>query len=177
MPQVFACACRCGAVSESGAVSVRTTLLGVGGLIWLGALVCILRTRRTGGDELRTALKQALLFALLGMPFVVAGAFYTSSSYPGYVLPPATPVPAALTAAPAATPAPRTTPPPDYAAANLAAQRAAMARYPALGVAASPFNRTFLAAVQRLKRTDPDYFADPQWPLRLADEVAGELAE
>jgi hypothetical protein len=125
-------------------------------------------------------LKQVLLFAMLGLPFVVAGAFYTSSSYPGDVLLPTTPAPTSLATLPFPTPEPAardTPPPPDYAAANMAAQRAAVARYPALGVAETPFNRAFLTAVQRLKRTDPDYFADAQWPLRLADEVAGELAE
>ena len=105
----------------------------------------------------------------------------TFSSYPDEVRPTVTPAfaelaTAQMTAAAPEPPARKTGQSPDYATANLAAQRAAIARYPALGVAETPFNRAFLIAVQRLKRTAPDYFADPQWPLRLADEVAGELA-
>lgn len=120
-------------------------------------------------------MKQVLLFLSLGVPFFVAGLFYTASSYPGEELP--LTIAPEVTLAPVPTPAPvrPATPAPDYAAAVLAAQRAAVARYPALGVAETPFNRAFLTAYRRIQRTEPDYFSDPQWPLRLADEVAGEF--
>jgi hypothetical protein len=159
-------------------MSVRSTLLGIGGLIWLGGLACWLRARG-GAAARRVAVKQVLLFVFLSVPFLVAGAFYTASSYPGEELPPSTPSPIAAAATPAlvSTPSPALpAAPPDYAAAVLAAQRAAVARYPALGIAQTPFNRAFLTAYRRMQRTEPDYFDDPQWPLRLADEVAGELA-
>lgn len=57
-------------------------------------------------------------------------------------------------------------------ASTASAQAAAMKKYPALGVAGSGFNREFLARVQRARAETPGLFADPSWPLSVADEVA-----
>jgi hypothetical protein len=162
---------------ECADVTPRTVLLSIGVILWIGAMGCWLRAR---GRGLGRRAGEAALFIALGLPFLVAGAFYSASSYPGVALPLSTPplIAVAATPEPAPTPAPlaRATPPPPHAAAVLAAQRAAVARYPSLGIAETPFNRAFLAAYRRIQRTEPDYFDDPQWPLRLADEVASELA-
>ena len=52
------------------------------------------------------------------------------------------------------------------------AQRAAIKRYPELGVAGSKFNLDFVARHKLYEKTRPDYFHDPSWPTHLADEVA-----
>ena len=51
----------------------------------------------------------------------------------------------------------------------------AIEKYPELGVANSPFNATFLAAVKLMKEKRPSFFSDPQWPLKLSDAVAVDL--
>jgi hypothetical protein len=48
-------------------------------------------------------------------------------------------------------------------------------KYPELGVANSAFNKNFLAAVKLLKEKRPEFFSDPQWPLKLSDAVAADL--
>jgi hypothetical protein len=148
-------------------VTTRTALISIGAIFWISALGCWLRARGRG----RRA-GEAVLFIALGLPFLVAGAFYTSSNYPGYV-PPATRPPVTPAATVQATPAMTAD---AHAQAVLAAQRAAVARYPALGVAGSAFNRAFVEAYHRLRHTEPYYFDDAQWPLLLADETARDLA-
>jgi hypothetical protein len=157
----------------------RLLLLGVGVLFLFAAVWCWVRTSR----DYRLA--RSLLFLALGIPFVVAGVFYTASSYSGEesVLPsPSTPAPVVITA----TPLPATPPPAPsqpvvsanrlpYDAAVRAAQKVAVERYPELGVANSPFNRTFVSAYRRLREQNPEYFTDSNWPVALAEEVDREL--
>lgn len=45
-------------------------------------------------------------------------------------------------------------------------------RYPAVGQDGTPENRAYLAAYKELERLRPDFFENPQWPLKLADLVA-----
>jgi hypothetical protein len=45
-------------------------------------------------------------------------------------------------------------------------------RYPAVGQDGTPENRAYLAAYRELERLRPDFFENPQWPLKLADLVA-----
>jgi hypothetical protein len=57
-------------------------------------------------------------------------------------------------------------------------QREAVRRYPALGVAGSPLNKSFLAEYQRRKQMPAQaaFFANPRWPMLLADECARQAA-
>jgi hypothetical protein len=52
-------------------------------------------------------------------------------------------------------------------------QAKAVKKYPALGVQGSPLNTRFLQAVAERRKTTPAFFANAQWPLLLADELAG----
>ncbi|MEA3209038.1 MAG: hypothetical protein QOE70_2095 [Chthoniobacter sp.] len=52
------------------------------------------------------------------------------------------------------------------------AQREAVRRYPQLGTAGSPLNKAFVAEFNRRKQANPDFFRTPDWPMRLADELA-----
>ncbi len=61
---------------------------------------------------------------------------------------------------------------PEWTAAWGAAQAEAMRRYPALGIRDSRENKTFVAAYQSLRRANPTYFDDPEWPLTLAQALA-----
>ncbi len=45
-------------------------------------------------------------------------------------------------------------------------------RYPAVGQDGTPENRAYLSAYKELERLRPDFFENPQWPLKLADLVA-----
>jgi hypothetical protein len=52
-------------------------------------------------------------------------------------------------------------------------QAAAMRKYPALGERGSPENHSFLEAAQELKLSgQTSFFDDPEWPMRLADQLA-----
>jgi hypothetical protein len=62
-------------------------------------------------------------------------------------------------------------------AAVVDAQREALRRHPALGVAGSRMNSAFLERYHRYQKERPDYFGDVTWPIRLADETASELRE
>ncbi len=53
-----------------------------------------------------------------------------------------------------------------------AAQATAMERYPALSIKDSRENSAYVGAYLDLKRTNPDFFNDPEWPLQLAEAVA-----
>jgi hypothetical protein len=159
-------------------VSIRGTLIGFGAILWLGAIVCWIRAR--GNWRLS---REGWLFLALGIPFLVAGWFFTASSYPQeHAASQPTPAPAVVVTTPAPAPAPSAAvaPPPaaeTYAAAVKDAQHAAVARYPALGKAGTEFNTRFVTAYRQLRASDPNYFSDPEWPLHLADEIARDLKE
>ena len=55
-------------------------------------------------------------------------------------------------------------------------QAQAIQKYPELGVRGSALNRQFIAAVAARRGANPAFFADPHWPLLLADELAGKPA-
>lgn len=153
-------------------VTIRSTLLGVGAIFWLAALICWIRAHGSGRLS-----REGFLFLVLGVPFLVAGWFYTSSSYPLENLGPIpTPAPAVAASAPSpspVTPSPaRRSAPLTYAEAVTEAQYAAVARYPELGQAGTLFNARFVATYRRLRVEDPKFFSDPGWPVHLADEIA-----
>jgi hypothetical protein len=53
------------------------------------------------------------------------------------------------------------------------AQKEAIRRYPALGQKDSPENQLFIETFQELKHSGADdFFADPQWPIQLAELLA-----
>lgn len=74
---------------------------------------------------------------------------------------------------PAASPVPAA---PSHAAV-VGAQREALRRHPDLGIAGSRMNTAFLERYRRYQKERPDYFGDATWPIRLADEAAGELRQ
>ena len=159
-------------------MTIRSILLIFGAILWLAAAGCWWRGR---GDWRLP--REGWLFLLLGAPFFVAGAFFTSSSYP-HEQPSPTPEPPPVLVV--ATPAPRPAPDPPrtpafkaktHAEAVTVAQHAAVARYPDLGRAGTDFNARFVAAYRRLRLADPEFFTDPEWPLRLADDIARTPAE
>lgn len=156
-------------------MTIRGALLGFGAILWLAAGYCWWRAR--GNWRLS---REGWLFLLLGVPFFVAGLFFTSSSYPQEVIAPVptTPPPvAAVATPPPARPPPPAEQPEQYTQAVLASQRAAVARYPALGRSGTEFNTRFVTAYRQLRTRQPEYFSDPEWPLRLADEIARDLEE
>lgn len=55
-------------------------------------------------------------------------------------------------------------------------QARAVLKYPDLGVSNSAFNQRFVAAAAARRQTKPGFFADPRWPLLLADELAPKPA-
>lgn len=55
-------------------------------------------------------------------------------------------------------------------------QAQAIKKHPDLGVKGSPLNTRFLQAVADRRKTIPSFFANAQWPLLLADELAGNPA-
>lgn len=74
------------------------------------------------------------------------------------------------TTAPSVSPSVEPSPKRTYATAG-EAQKAAVQRYPALAVAGSELNADFVARYNRYKQSNPDYFNDPAWPMRLAEET------
>jgi Sel1 repeat len=56
-------------------------------------------------------------------------------------------------------------------------QAQAVEKYPALGVPDSELNKRFVEAVKERRKSDTSFFANPRWPILLADELANELAE
>ena len=54
-----------------------------------------------------------------------------------------------------------------------AAQKAAVQKYPELAAAGSKLNSAFVARYKLYQQTNPQYFNDPAWPMKLADEAAG----
>jgi hypothetical protein len=152
-------------------VTIRGTLLAIWLLFWLAAVGCWLRSRTTHDWRLP---REAGLFLLLGVPFFIAGAYFTRSSYPGEPTI-TTPVPV-VASTPVLVLLPPGTPPPErpanYAEAVNAAQREAVRRYPELGRAGTPFNSRFVAMHRQRRFEEPAFFLDPNWPVTLADEVA-----
>jgi hypothetical protein len=73
---------------------------------------------------------------------------------------------------PAPTPSPAPTP--HYATVQ-EAQAAAIARYPELGRPGSPFNQRFLERHAGLKANDAEVLKSPDWPMKVASEVAGDF--
>ncbi len=55
------------------------------------------------------------------------------------------------------------------------AKRQAVQRYPALGVATSPLNTAFVGHYKRYQVERPEFFNDPEWPMKLAIECADAL--
>lgn len=47
-------------------------------------------------------------------------------------------------------------------------------KYPELGIQGSDFNKQFVAEYNRRRNTIPAFFANPKWPLILADELAAK---
>ena len=52
----------------------------------------------------------------------------------------------------------------------------AVRRYPDLGTVGTKMNSAFVARYKYYQHVNPDYFADPRWPLRLADEISVMLS-
>ncbi|MEO6786805.1 MAG: hypothetical protein ABI318_11790 [Chthoniobacteraceae bacterium] len=80
---------------------------------------------------------------------------------------------AAVSEMPAVPKSPANVPAPDPVAVA-EAQRLAVKRYPALGIANSSFNREFTARYKRYQTEHAEYFNDSSWPTKLADEIASE---
>jgi hypothetical protein len=79
--------------------------------------------------------------------------------------------PASKHALPPSAPAPSSAE--DLAAITQSAQREAIRRYPALGIKDSLENAVFVSTYQQLKQTSgTDFFANPEWPLELAELLA-----
>jgi hypothetical protein len=55
------------------------------------------------------------------------------------------------------------------------AQRKAVELYPDLGVAGSPLNKEFVDRVKRYQAEKKEFFAEPDWPIRLAKECSEYL--
>lgn len=51
-------------------------------------------------------------------------------------------------------------------------QTAAMQKYPELGRKGSPFNNRFIQAHDERRKTAPEFFNNPRWPMILADAIA-----
>jgi hypothetical protein len=56
------------------------------------------------------------------------------------------------------------------------AQRKAVELYPALGIADSPLNKEFVERVRMYRIEKKEFFAEPDWPMRLAKECSEALA-
>jgi hypothetical protein len=61
---------------------------------------------------------------------------------------------------------------PEWTARWRAAQAEATARYPALAIRESRENKSFVAAYQSLRKSNPAYFDDPEWPMNLSLALA-----
>lgn len=80
--------------------------------------------------------------------------------------------PEIATKAPAVPPAAEPTPE-DLAAITASAQREAIRLYPALGVRDSIENVAFVSTYQQIKQSGrKDFFANPEWPIELAEYLA-----
>ena len=63
-----------------------------------------------------------------------------------------------------------------FAKAATAAQQKAIELYPDVGVAGSPLNKEFVERVKRYQTEKKEFFAEPDWPVRLAKECSEALA-
>lgn len=54
------------------------------------------------------------------------------------------------------------------------AQQKAVKLYPDLGIQGSSLNTEFLVRTKRYRTEKPDFFSEPDWPIRLAQEIAQE---
>jgi hypothetical protein len=74
----------------------------------------------------------------------------------------------------AAQPSPAALPsPPDLAEITVSAQQEAIRRYPALGIKDSLENAAFVSTYKQLKDSGgTDFFANPEWPIELAELLA-----
>ena len=54
-------------------------------------------------------------------------------------------------------------------------QQAAVQKYPALAQSGSPLNQRLLALIAEKRKTEPAFFAKPDWPLRAANAAATAL--
>ncbi len=80
---------------------------------------------------------------------------------------------ASAAAGPASAPVSSAPTPEELAAITLSAQKEAIHRYPALGIRDSLENAVFIETYQRLRGSgNADFFADPEWPIALADQLA-----
>ncbi len=52
------------------------------------------------------------------------------------------------------------------------AKQAALKLFPELGVAGSPLNQAFLARVQEARKSSPETFQDPNWPITVSRDVS-----
>jgi hypothetical protein len=52
------------------------------------------------------------------------------------------------------------------------AKQIAVKRYPLLGIAGTPFNKKYTELYTKRRLDQPTYFANPEWPLLLADETS-----
>ena len=57
-----------------------------------------------------------------------------------------------------------------------AAQLKSVALYPNVGVAGSPLNTEFVARMKRYQAEKKEFFAEPDWPIRLAKECNEDLS-
>jgi hypothetical protein len=55
-------------------------------------------------------------------------------------------------------------------------QQVAISKYPELALTGTPLNTMFVARVKTCRAKRPEVFQRPDWPLKLADEVASELS-
>ena len=51
-------------------------------------------------------------------------------------------------------------------------QAKAVEKYPDLAIQSSELNKRFVEAVAQRRKTNPTFFANPKWPLTLADEIS-----
>ncbi len=72
-----------------------------------------------------------------------------------------------------AAPAPATTST-NVMAGTEAAQQEAIRRYPSLAVKGSPLQVKFAERVKQYQASQPAYFQDKTWPLKMANELAGQ---
>ncbi len=59
-----------------------------------------------------------------------------------------------------------------FAQTPAVSKQQAVKKYPELAIAGSALNKAVVAEIARRKQTNPDFFLLPDWPMRLADELA-----
>lgn len=61
-----------------------------------------------------------------------------------------------------------------YQASPRAANGDAVTLLPAIGEAGTPENKEFVERAARYRQENPDFFNEPDWPVRLAEEIKGQ---